>query len=149
MMGFGAKTAIKGPAKKVAPKVTPAFGANDDDDKRMKPLIPIEYSQEEIAAVAEIKEREAEKKKAAELKELIQKIPTEKEELFAYKLNWAVVQQVSGVCMCVCCSMQASLSHRPCPALSRGLVDSDGRADTADMCGGCRRRSWKRRCARG
>lgn len=92
----------KGKRKK---KLTVEQVFNQDEDggdagPKKRKLIPIEYSEEEMKAVSNVtKETKpvsnvAEEKRKS-IKSLIEKIPTEKKELFAYQLDWSVVDNVS------------------------------------------------------
>ena len=78
---------------------------NQDDDEsatktKKRKLIPLEYSDEEKAAVRPgMKPQLSQKPTTAEekrrcIKNLIEHIPTAKEDLFAYKLDWKMVDQV-------------------------------------------------------
>ena len=73
------------------------FGGGDDDDAAG--AVPkrklVKLDEEEIA---KDENDEAEDKKRI-IKSLIERIPTAKDELFAYSLDWSIVDQV-----CVCCS---------------------------------------------
>ena len=73
------------------------FGGGDDDDLAgAVPKRKLVKLDEEEAAKDE--SDEAEDKKRI-IKSLIERIPTAKEELFAYSLDWSIVDQVG-----VCCS---------------------------------------------
>nr|XP_054758948.1 RNA-binding protein 25-like isoform X1 [Lytechinus pictus] len=66
----------------------------DAAGKKKRKLVPIEYSEEEMMAVGQsqmIANAAEEKRKT--IKNLIEKIPTAKEELFAYKVDWAIVDE--------------------------------------------------------
>lgn len=74
------------------------FGGIDDDDlagavpkRKLVKLDEEEASKEESD--------EAEDKKRI-IKSLIERIPTAKDELFAYSLDWTIVDQVSVCCSC-------------------------------------------------
>ena len=73
------------------------FGGGDDDD--LAGAVPkrklVKLDEEEVANDGS---DEAEDKKRI-IKSLIERIPTAKDELFAYSLDWSIVDQVS-----VCCS---------------------------------------------
>ena len=56
-------------------------------------LVPLDYSEEEMKAVANSAAKTAEDKKRS-IKSLIERIPTAKDELFAYSLDWECVDQV-------------------------------------------------------
>lgn len=63
---------------------------------KKRKLIPLDYSEEERAAImpSPSKPTTAEEKRKC-IKNLIERIPTAKEELFAYKLDWTMVDSVS------------------------------------------------------
>ena len=82
------------------------FNQDDDDNNdgvKKRKLVPLEYSKEERAVLDPGGEEEetptrpttAEEKRKC-IKNLIEKIPTAKEELFAYTLDWNMVDTVSG-----------------------------------------------------
>lgn len=87
-----------------------AFGStvvNEDDENAQdsstsrKRLVPLEYSEEENRALlmdsvspSQQTAMSAEDKRKA-IKSLIEKIPTSKDELFAYSVNWSYVDAVS------------------------------------------------------
>lgn len=94
----------KGKRKK---KLTVEQVFNQDEDggdhgPKKRKLVPIDYSEEEMKAVSSVaKETKvvsnvAEEKRKS-IKSLIEKIPTEKKELFAYQLDWSVVDNVSDI----------------------------------------------------
>lgn len=67
-------------------------------EKKMGPLIPIEYSEEEMAAVKAAAAQEtaaapSQALDAAVVKELIAAIPTKKMELFAHPVDWDVAER--------------------------------------------------------
>lgn len=60
-------------------------------------LVPLDYSEEEMKAVANSAAKTAAKTaedKKKSIKSLIERIPTAKDELFAYSLDWECVDQV-------------------------------------------------------
>ncbi|KAG0469258.1 hypothetical protein HPP92_018586 [Vanilla planifolia] len=95
-LGFG----LVGSGKRAT--VPSVFNQEDDEDvdeKKMRPLVPIDYSNEELQAVKEkvhdkVIEREekmkSENRKLLDAKQLIDMIPKTKEELFAYEINWTI-----------------------------------------------------------
>ena len=79
------------------------FSSQEDEgqevnEKRRK-LVPLDYneddSEESLAAQA------AEDKKKS-IKSLIERIPTAKDELFSYNVDWAHVDQVLVYCVALC-----------------------------------------------
>ena len=88
------KTAKPAPAKQAS--VATVF-AREDDTQQTGPskrtLVPIEYTEEEQRAVGRTNIMTAEQKKQA-IKQLIERIPTVKDELFAFSLKWFLVDKV-------------------------------------------------------
>ena len=79
------------------PSVASAFGDAENESKDDAPkrhLVPIDYTEEEQQAVGRTNVMSAEQKRAA-IKQLIERIPTIKEDLFAYSLKWFLVDKVS------------------------------------------------------
>lgn len=96
----------------VAAPVALPLRMNDDDDSPMgskdtpgsgaspkRRFVPLEFTEEERRAIEEQNQAESvaamsvdEKRKA--IKNLIEKIPTNKEELFAYPIEWALVDSI-------------------------------------------------------
>jgi len=79
------------------------FNADEDETAVVKKrkLIPIVYSEEERQAVMPVgadasKPTSAEEKRKC-IKNLIERIPTGKDELFAYELDWSMVDSVRDV----------------------------------------------------
>ena len=76
------------------------FDEEDDESKKMK-FTPIDYTDEEQAAREKVaKEAQPEKtpeEKEAEMKRLIATIPTAKEGLLAYEVDWARVDKAGLV----------------------------------------------------
>ena len=67
---------------------------NQDDDEssegaKKRKLVPIEYNDDK----SEKKPTTAEEKRV-KIKQLIESIPTAKDELFAYPCDWSIVDQV-------------------------------------------------------
>lgn len=78
-------------------KLEAVFGGGDDDDASgAVPKRKLVKLDEEEAAKDE--SDEAEDKKRI-IKSLIERIPTAKEELFAYSLDWSIVDQVGVYCL--------------------------------------------------
>ena len=72
------------------------FNQDDDDSEpsRKRKLVPLDYSEEEKAAlIPSVKPTTAEEKRKC-IKTLIERIPTTKSELFAFRLDWTMVDQV-------------------------------------------------------
>ncbi|CAB3976593.1 RNA-binding 25 [Paramuricea clavata] len=75
-------------------KLEAVFNSEEDSSNTQTPkrkLVPLDYSEEEKKAVATAKSAEQKKKS---IKSLIERIPTAKNELFAYPLDWECVDQV-------------------------------------------------------
>ncbi|XP_013400052.1 RNA-binding protein 25 isoform X3 [Lingula anatina] len=84
-------------AKRKKLTVGDVFNQEDDEDsmggaKRRK-LVPLDYSEDEKAAVGGDKPATIEEKRK-NIKNLIDRIPTGKEELFAFTLDWNMVDKV-------------------------------------------------------
>ena len=86
-------------------KKRPSLGAAafQEEEEKKRVLTPIEYSEEERAAVADLEKAAVEKARAsasapgalsaetaADIKELIKKIPTRRDELYAEKVRTCV-----------------------------------------------------------
>lgn len=72
------------------------FNSEEDSTANQAPkrkLVPLDYSEEEMKAVGNSAAKTAEEKKKS-IKSLIERIPTAKDELFAYSLDWECVDQV-------------------------------------------------------
>jgi len=82
-------------------KLESVFGDNDEDNTETtnskRKLVPLDYEEDSESSAAQ----SAEDKKR-NIKLLIERIPTAKEELFAYNLEWSIVDQV---CWCFCISV--------------------------------------------
>ncbi|XP_035687848.1 RNA-binding protein 25-like isoform X2 [Branchiostoma floridae] len=104
-IGFGLKfvaaPATSSPAQ-APPKRKIPIGqvfSNDDEDgtddgPKKRKLIPIEYTEEEKMAVSHVPTAmSSTEEKRKSIKNLIEKIPTAKDELFAYSLDWSQVDQ--------------------------------------------------------
>ena len=73
------------------------FNQDEEEDKLSKRhrLVPLDYSEEErTALIMPSKPTTAEEKRKC-IKNLIERIPTGKEELFDYRLDWKQVDQVN------------------------------------------------------
>jgi len=81
------------------------FNTEDEDVSVVKKrkLVPITYTQEEQQAVmpplsvAAVSKPVTAEEKRKSIKNLIERIPTAKDELFAYELDWNMVDAVSEV----------------------------------------------------
>ncbi|XP_078671648.1 RNA-binding protein 25-like isoform X4 [Branchiostoma floridae x Branchiostoma belcheri] len=104
-IGFGLKfvaaPATSSPAQ-APPKRKIPIGqvfSNDDEDgaddgPKKRKLIPLEYTEEEKLAVSHVPTAmSSTEEKRKSIKNLIEKIPTAKDELFAYSLDWSQVDQ--------------------------------------------------------
>ena len=90
--------------KRKKPTVSDVFNqeesADGADGKRKRKLVKLEYTEEEMKAVGQSqKAANAAEEKRKTIKNLIERIPTAKEELFAYKVDWTVVDEV-GLFVC-------------------------------------------------
>lgn len=70
-----------------------------DEQPRMRKLVPLDYDDDKSlgvdgAGLSSVKGANTEEKRK-HIKSLIEKIPTEKPELFAYPLDWSMVDTVS------------------------------------------------------
>lgn len=74
-------------------KLESVFGYHDEENAETnagkRKLVPLDYEEDSEAAAAQ----SAEDKKR-NIKSLIERIPTAKDELFAYNLEWSIVDQV-------------------------------------------------------
>ncbi|CAH1262377.1 RBM25 [Branchiostoma lanceolatum] len=105
-IGFGLKF-VAAPATTSSPAQAPPkrkipigqVFSNDDEDgtddgPKKRKLIPIEYTEEEKMAVSHVPTAmSSTEEKRKSIKNLIEKIPTAKDELFAYSLDWSQVDQ--------------------------------------------------------
>jgi hypothetical protein len=85
---------FQGSASSNRKKLEAVFNSEEDSSSNQAPkrkLVPLDYSEEEKKAVATAKSAEQKKKN---IKSLIERIPTAKNELFAYTLDWECVDQV-------------------------------------------------------
>jgi RNA-binding protein 25 len=78
--------------------VDDVFNNDDDDESTMskkRKLVPLDYSEEERAAIsgrmAPVGPAASAEEKRKSIKTLIERIPTAKEDLFAYPLDWTMV----------------------------------------------------------
>ena len=84
--------------KRKKPTVSEVFNTDEEEvmSSKKRKLVPLDYSEEEKAAIMPVsnnKPASAEEKRKC-IKNLIERIPTAKEELFAYKLDWTMVDAV-------------------------------------------------------
>ncbi|XP_059484170.1 RNA-binding protein 25-like isoform X2 [Neocloeon triangulifer] len=90
------------PSKKRKLEIKEVFNTEDDDDsslgtgagRKRKPLVPLDYGEEKVlkkkdAEAGNSKATQEEKRK--HIKSLIDKIPTDKEALFAFSIDWGAV----------------------------------------------------------
>lgn len=69
------------------------FDDEDSDDvPRKRKLVPLDYGEEDKSSIKGSVNTEEKRK---HIKSLIEKIPTAKPELFAYPLDWSIVDSVS------------------------------------------------------
>ena len=75
------------------------FSQDEDPQEapRKRKLIPLDYSDDEKAVVTPVTKPTTAEEKRKCIKNLIEKIPTAKEELFAYGLDWTMVDLVRQV----------------------------------------------------
>jgi len=99
---FGVDLTIKKATPAAAPvtKRADLFSAESDDGEtqtKKRTLVPIEYSVEEMMAIGiskeEIEKRQKEEKKK-QIQEIIDKIPTDTQQLFAQIIAWTLVDPV-------------------------------------------------------
>lgn len=92
------------PARRKRLTVGDIFNNEDEEvtTTKKRKLVPLEYSEYEKAAVLppQAKPTSAEEKRKC-IKNLIERIPTAKDELFAYKLDWTMVDSVRPCCCCI------------------------------------------------
>jgi hypothetical protein len=77
---------------------------NNDDDEvsvgKKRKLVPLDYTDEERAAIsgrmAPVAAAASAEEKRKSIKNLIERIPTAKEDLFAYPVDWTMVDAVSN-----------------------------------------------------
>ena len=103
-----AKQLAEADAKKKKFTVQQAFSSEQEAeqiimDKLKRKLVPLEYTEEEQQSVGRSNIPQADKKKKS-IKSLIEHIPTTRDELFGYKIEWSVVDEVCQpvVCLFVC-----------------------------------------------
>ena len=86
------------------------FNTDDDDSadgSKKRKLVPLDYDDDKLDKKASTAEE-----KRAKIKTLIESIPTAKDELFAYSLDWSIVDQVSGLVYAQGCKFFFSCSTR-------------------------------------
>lgn len=79
------------PGKRKKLTVGDVFNTDDDDSAdgaKKRKLVPLDYDDEKLDKKASTAEE-----KRAKIKTLIESIPTAKDELFAYSLDWSIVDQ--------------------------------------------------------
>lgn len=76
------------------------FNQDDDDslESKKRKLVPLDYgdSGDDSASGMEGKKATTAEEKRAKIKSLIENIPTAKDELFAFQLDWRIVDQVNS-----------------------------------------------------
>ena len=99
--GFGRKSSLVSSSSCVASekkaKLETVFNPDEDEGLGSKPkikLVPIEYTEEEQQAVGRTNKIPKEEKNKM-VQNLVNSIPTAKEELFAYELKWETIDKVS------------------------------------------------------
>ena len=78
-------------------KFESVFNNEDDeavanDKSRKRKLVPLEYTEEEMKAITPVVMTPEEKKRR--IKSIMESIPSDKEKLFDYPLNWSLVDEV-------------------------------------------------------
>lgn len=89
------------PTVKPEPAIKPLVDDEDDDlnhgngtKKEVQTFVPIEYTEEEKKAVEKWEKRieeSANKEKRKRIKDLIDNIPKDKNDLFKYNINWKII----------------------------------------------------------
>ena len=75
--------------------VDSVFNQDDDNNEpKKRKLIPLDYGEEDQSEPADKKAATAEEKRQ-KIKQLIESIPTAKDELYAFTVDWDIVDQVS------------------------------------------------------
>lgn len=97
-MSLGAAPIVMGGANAKRKKLTVGDVFNQDDDEqpsegKRRKLIPLDYDDDK-AGVGEEKKPTTAEEKRQRIKGLIESIPTAKEELFNFPLDWSIVDQV-------------------------------------------------------
>lgn len=102
-LGFsGLKLGVTNSPQQVASKkkltLSEVFNASEEDGadgkSKKRKLVPLDYTEEEMKAVRSSQSVvSAAQEKRKHIKNLIERIPTAKEELFKYSLNWAMVDE--------------------------------------------------------
>ena len=80
------------PGKRKKLTVGDVFNTDDDDSadgSKKRKLVPLDYDDDKLD-----KKPSTAEEKRAKIKTLIESIPTAKDELFAYSLDWSIVDQV-------------------------------------------------------
>lgn len=90
-------TIVMGPTNVKRKKLTVGDVFNQDDDEhaegKKRKLIPLDYDDDKGSGADEKRPTTAEEKRQR-IKGLIESIPTAKDELFNYPLDWSIVDQV-------------------------------------------------------
>jgi RNA recognition motif-containing protein len=101
-LGFGLATKKKETKPATKPKMNIFQSAEEEGSKKtMKELVPLDYTEDEMLAVKPMADRVAavaarinaqhQPKPTTDVKSLIEQIPKGKAELFAYPINWSIV----------------------------------------------------------
>ena len=89
---------MMGPANVKRKKLTVGDVFNQDDDEqtegKKRKLIPLDYDDDKGSSGADEKRPTTAEEKRQRIKGLIESIPTAKDELFNYPLDWSIVDQV-------------------------------------------------------
>ena len=98
------------PGKRKKLTVGDVFNTDDDDSAdgaKKRKLVPLDYDDDKLD-----KKPSTAEEKRAKIKTLIESIPTAKDELFAYSLDWTIVDQVSE--LLACCPSDRVLKYIVC-----------------------------------
>jgi RNA-binding protein 25 len=83
-------------------KLTVGDVFNQDDDEvtetKKRKLIPLDYDDDKSGSGADSGKPTSAEEKRQKIKGLIESIPTAKDELFTFPLDWSIVDQVSEHC---------------------------------------------------
>jgi hypothetical protein len=100
--GAGKMIPLKRPATSMQTGAGVDFGAESDDDelgsKKKRTLTRLEYTEEELLAAGltlEQMTRKVQEDRRQAISQLIESLPTKKEDLWAYRIKWDAVPEVS------------------------------------------------------
>ena len=99
---------------------------NQDDDDSMEPkkrkLVPLDYDEDKTSAATSPTEKKAAtaEEKRQKIKQLIDSIPTGKDELYAFTVDWDIVDQVWLISTCCCLEPRFTLNC-VCPLLEQSV----------------------------